>query len=72
MKNKDGEPTYNQPHISLARRKQGMGKELAILERSAFLLRVGQYRLAWVPDHENRVLEIHRIEHRSGAYTADD
>lgn len=41
MKNKDGEPTYNQPRISLARRKQGMGKELAILERSAFLLRVG-------------------------------
>jgi mRNA-degrading endonuclease RelE of RelBE toxin-antitoxin system len=35
-------------------------------------LRVGQYRLACVPDHENRVLEIHRIEYRSGAYTADD
>lgn len=35
-------------------------------------LRVGQYRLACVLDHENGVLEVHRIEHRSGAYTADD
>lgn len=35
-------------------------------------LRVGQYRLACVVDHGNAVLEVHRIEHRSGAYTADD
>lgn len=35
-------------------------------------LRVGQYRLACVLDRENLVLEVHRIEHRSGAYTADD
>ena len=35
-------------------------------------LRVGQYRLACVLDHQSQVLEVHRIEHRSGAYTADD
>jgi mRNA-degrading endonuclease RelE of RelBE toxin-antitoxin system len=35
-------------------------------------LRVGQYRLACVLDHDGHVLEVHRIEHRSGAYTADD
>lgn len=35
-------------------------------------LRVGQYRLACVIDHDALVLEVHRIEHRSGAYTADD
>jgi mRNA-degrading endonuclease RelE of RelBE toxin-antitoxin system len=35
-------------------------------------LRVGQYRLACVLDHDTLVLEVHRIEHRSGAYTADD
>lgn len=35
-------------------------------------LRVGQYRLACVLDHDARTLEVHRIEHRSGAYTADD
>lgn len=35
-------------------------------------LRVGQYRLACVLDRTDRVLEVHRIEHRSGAYTADD
>lgn len=35
-------------------------------------LRVGQYRLACVLDREGQVLEVHRIEHRSGAYTADD
>lgn len=35
-------------------------------------LRIGQYRLACVLDHDSRVLEVHRIEHRSGAYTADD
>ncbi|WP_135825747.1 type II toxin-antitoxin system RelE family toxin [Halorussus ruber] len=34
--------------------------------------RVGQYRLACVLDHGEEVLEVHRIEHRSGAYTADD
>jgi len=35
-------------------------------------LRVGQYRLACMLDRSVSVLEIHRIEHRSGAYTADD
>ncbi|WP_372910426.1 type II toxin-antitoxin system RelE/ParE family toxin [Salinigranum sp.] len=35
-------------------------------------LRVGQYRLACVLDRNGLVLEVHRIEHRSGAYTADD
>ena len=35
-------------------------------------LRVGQYRLACVLDRSGSVLEVHRIEHRSGAYTADD
>ena len=35
-------------------------------------LRVGQYRLACVLDRDNGVLEVHRIEHRNGAYTADD
>jgi len=35
-------------------------------------LRVGQYRLACVLDRTALVLEVHRIEHRSGAYTADD
>ena len=35
-------------------------------------LRVGTYRLACVLAHDASVLEIHRIEHRNGAYTADD
>jgi mRNA-degrading endonuclease RelE of RelBE toxin-antitoxin system len=35
-------------------------------------LRVGQYRLACVLNHQEQILEVHRIEHRSGAYTADD
>jgi len=35
-------------------------------------LRVGQYRVARVLDHDESVVEVHRIEHRSGAYTADD
>ena len=35
-------------------------------------LRVGNYRLACILDRTNAVLEVHRIEHRSGAYTADD
>jgi len=35
-------------------------------------LRIGQYRLACVLAHDELVLEVHRIEHRSGAYTADD
>ena len=35
-------------------------------------LRIGQYRLACALDHGASVLEVHRIEHRSGAYTADD
>lgn len=34
--------------------------------------RVGQYRLACILDFGKSVLEVHRIEHRSGAYTADD
>ncbi|WP_082146730.1 toxin [Halostagnicola sp. A56] len=35
-------------------------------------LRIGQYRLACIRDSSQSVLEVHRIEHRSGAYTADD
>lgn len=35
-------------------------------------LRVGPYRLACVLDSDELILEVHRIEHRSGAYTADD
>lgn len=35
-------------------------------------LRVGQYRLACILDRNTSVLEVHRIEHRGGAYTADD
>jgi len=35
-------------------------------------LRIGQYRLACMVDYGKSVLEVHRIEHRSGAYTADD
>ena len=35
-------------------------------------LRIGQYRLACIVDHNESILEVHRIEHRSGAYTADD
>ena len=35
-------------------------------------LRIGEYRLACVSDSGPQVLEVHRIEHRSGAYTADD
>jgi mRNA interferase RelE/StbE len=35
-------------------------------------LRVGQYRLACILDRSESVLEVHRIEHRSGAYIADD
>jgi mRNA-degrading endonuclease RelE of RelBE toxin-antitoxin system len=35
-------------------------------------LRIGQYRLACTLDRGESVLEVHRIEHRSGAYTADD
>jgi len=35
-------------------------------------LRVGQYRLACTLDRSGSVLEIHRIEHRSGDYTVDD
>jgi mRNA-degrading endonuclease RelE of RelBE toxin-antitoxin system len=35
-------------------------------------LRVGQYRLACILDRTESVLEVQRIEHRSGAYTADD
>lgn len=35
-------------------------------------LRVGQYRLACALDRDGLVLEVHRIEHRRGAYTADD
>ena len=35
-------------------------------------LRIGQYRFACILDRSESVLEVHRIEHRSGAYTADD
>lgn len=35
-------------------------------------LRIGPYRLACTLDRTENVLEVHRIEHRSGAYTADD
>ena len=35
-------------------------------------LRIGQYRLACTLNRTENVLEVHRIEHRSGAYTADD
>ena len=35
-------------------------------------LRVGQYRLACILDRSESMLEVHRIEHRSGAYAADD
>lgn len=35
-------------------------------------LRVGQYRLACTLDRSGSVLGVHRIEHRSGACTADD
>lgn len=35
-------------------------------------LRIGQYRLACIVNYDESVLEVHRIEYRSGAYTADD
>ena len=35
-------------------------------------LRIGPYRLACTLDQDDSMLEVHRIEHRSGAYTADD
>ncbi|MFW6458943.1 MAG: type II toxin-antitoxin system RelE family toxin, partial [Halodesulfurarchaeum sp.] len=35
-------------------------------------LRVGQYRLGCVLNRDQTVLEVHRIRHRGGAYTADD
>ena len=35
-------------------------------------LRVGQYRIACVINQQRSILEVHRIEHRRGAYTADD
>lgn len=35
-------------------------------------LRIGQYRLACVLNQPEQILEVHRIEHRRGAYTADD
>lgn len=35
-------------------------------------LRVGQYRVACIPNYRTVTPEVHRIEHRSGAYTADD
>ncbi|WP_436902646.1 type II toxin-antitoxin system RelE family toxin [Halovenus halobia] len=43
-----------------------------VQDRIVSKLRVGQYCLACVLNHGGQVLEIHRIEHRSGAYTADD
>ena len=35
-------------------------------------LRIGQYRLGCIVDRHDHVLEVHRIEHRGTAYTADD
>lgn len=35
-------------------------------------LGVGQYRLACVLNREQATLEVHRIQHRGGAYRADD
>ena len=35
-------------------------------------LRIGSYRLACSLDRTDAVLTVHAIEHRSGAYTADD
>jgi len=35
-------------------------------------LRIGQYRLGCIVNWDERVLEVHRIQHRGGAYTADD
>lgn len=35
-------------------------------------LRIGQYRLGCIVNWTDNVLEVHRIEHRGGAYTADD
>lgn len=35
-------------------------------------LRVGAYRLGVDTDHEAAMLTVYTIEHRSGAYTADD
>ena len=35
-------------------------------------LRIGQYRLGCIVNWDDHVLEVHRIEHRGAAYTADD
>ncbi|MDZ7850725.1 MAG: type II toxin-antitoxin system RelE/ParE family toxin [Halodesulfurarchaeum sp.] len=35
-------------------------------------IRVGEYRLGAAADRERSILVIYDIEHRSGAYTADD
>ena len=35
-------------------------------------LRIGPFRLAGSCRHEERLLVVYSIEHRSGAYTADD
>ena len=35
-------------------------------------LRIGPFRLACSCRHEDRLLVVYSIEHRSGAYTADD
>ncbi|MFB6132003.1 MAG: type II toxin-antitoxin system RelE/ParE family toxin [Halanaeroarchaeum sp.] len=35
-------------------------------------LRVGHYRLGYVPDRDQKFMEVHRIRHRGRAYTADD
>ncbi|RDZ51309.1 toxin [Haloferax sp. Atlit-4N] len=43
-----------------------------VQDRIVSKLRIGQYRLACVLDYDESILEVHRIEHRSGAYTADD
>lgn len=35
-------------------------------------LRIGQFRLGAECDHDEKMLDIYTIEHRSGAYKADD
>lgn len=35
-------------------------------------LRIGQYRLGCIVNREDHILEVHRIQHRGAAYTADD
>ena len=41
-------------------------------DRITSKLRIGPFRLACSCRHEERLLVVYSIEHRSGAYTADD